>query len=303
MFTGEGSGIKRGDSGSDISVASPTGGRRSEAIKKAQEVEASLTPQQKEQIANIKAQIEPHPANVERRLTNFDVWRFITTNGWDDNKTLNHLTEYLDWWQNARPDLIKPITIRSELIQHKAFLGAHNNLGRPILSVIARNHLPENTTQDMVLKFAAFLAESTMNEIIETPGVSSYDLVISLKGFGYHNLDIGSAKEGAHVLQRYFPGDMLGRIFCVNNPFFLSVMFNSVKPFLLEKIKRKINFLKHTEDLYDVEEEDPKNPGRMVKIFSPEMFIPEFGGTATYALPDNDIFVHEAFPWRAQLNA
>jgi hypothetical protein len=144
--------------------------------------------------------------------------------------------------------------------------------GNPLILVHGGGHDPGWSPVEDVKIYALWMMEQAVAAMPE--GVDKVTLISDYSSFGYDNLDNGLLKEGAELLQKYYP-ERVGDVYIVNYPFIMWGIWQIVSLWVDEKTRAKFHFVNSDEELLQVA--DPS-------------IIPDFlGGSFADHMPEDNL--------------
>lgn len=176
--------------------------------------------------------------------------RFLRARKFNLEKALKQLKRYYEMRQ-SHDELFQnlhPKALQSAL-EHKLqiVLGRRDSQGRHIFIFRAGEWNPDKISLDDVFR-CNYLVLEEMTSAIETQ-VHGVIAIVDFSGFSFYQARQFTPKHAqrmVQVIQDSFPC-RFQEFHLVNQPYFLNVVFSLVKPFLSEKIRRRIHF--HGQDM------------------------------------------------------
>ncbi|KAI9079676.1 hypothetical protein K1719_038297 [Acacia pycnantha] len=184
--------------------------------------------------------------------------RFLRARELDIEKASAMFLEFLKWRRSFVPNgSISLSEVPDELAQNKTFMQGLDKKGRPITIVFGARHFQNKVGGlDEFKRFVVYSLDKLCSRM--PPGQEKFVGIGDIKGWGYSNCDIRGYLSALKILQDYYP-ERLGKLFIVNAPSIFMTAWKIVYPFIDQKTKKKIVFVKNNELksrlLEDIEED------------------------------------------------
>ena len=170
-------------------------------------------------------------------------------------------------------DMIQPVVDMNYVVTH-----GHDRVGRPIMWINIQNYNPNLMTRDQAMHFMCYLIDYAGT--LMKPNVDQYLIVCDMLNFGWSkfNMEIMKACIEVSGVSFFFPSffqtlysQRVYKVLVLNPGYVFSMMYSSVKPFLLERQRQRIVFV-------ETGKEAIKN--ELLKLISEETIPSNFGGMA-----------------------
>ncbi|KAK0530539.1 hypothetical protein OC834_003280 [Tilletia horrida] len=164
--------------------------------------------------------------------------RYLIATGWDVAAAKTRIRSTLEWRRSFQPECISPDEVKPEALTGKHFISGFDKQGRPIFTVCPRH---ENTKNyDQQLRYMVWSFERCI-QLMPT-GVTQLNLVMSLEGNNAaNNPPMSSSRTALNIMQGHYPC-RLARAICNRGPWFFSVFFRIISPFIDPVTRQKIFF-------------------------------------------------------------
>eukprot|EP01116_Phalansterium_solitarium_P008994 TRINITY_DN2297_c0_g1_i2.p1 TRINITY_DN2297_c0_g1~~TRINITY_DN2297_c0_g1_i2.p1 ORF type:complete len:297 (+),score=57.54 TRINITY_DN2297_c0_g1_i2:35-892(+) len=131
--------------------------------------------------------------------------------------------------------------IRSEAESRVAFWMGTDSVGRPVILVRPRLHLPQK--KNPTLLFALDLFEQACEIVYRKSGISELVVVLDFEGFSTQNFDLTFARTFVSWSRKYFK-NLLGASYSIRSPSYALVCWRIVRVFIPAVTLKKIFILK-----------------------------------------------------------
>ncbi|CAD6903081.1 unnamed protein product [Tilletia controversa] len=164
--------------------------------------------------------------------------RYLGAVNWDLAAAKVRIKATLEWRRSFQPECISPDEVKPEALTGKHFIGGFDKQGRPILTVTPRN---ENTkSYDRQLRYMVWSFERCIQ--LMPKGVFQLNLVMDLEGNNAaNNPPMSTSRAALNIMQNHYP-NRLARAICNRGPWFFTLFFRVVSPFVDPITRQKILF-------------------------------------------------------------
>ncbi|KAE8251659.1 hypothetical protein A4X13_0g3886 [Tilletia indica] len=164
--------------------------------------------------------------------------RYLGAVNWDLNAAKIRIKSTLEWRRSFQPDRISPDEVKGEALTGKHFIGGFDKQGRPIFTVCPRN---ENTKNyETQLRYMVWSFERCIQ--LMPKGVYQLNLIMSLEGnTAANNPPMSTSRTALNIMQNHYP-NRLARAVCNRGPWFFTLFFRVISPFVDPVTRQKIFF-------------------------------------------------------------
>lgn len=242
-------------------------------MKKGSGFLGDLDPEQEQALATFKQELAPLSLDPVK-YDDYFCLRFLRARKFDMEKSLLMVRNYFQWRTDFGTDHIFSFEF-SEVTELKKFYphGYHktDRQGRPIyiecLGKLDLKQIFEVTNTDRMIKYYVREYERTLLNRLpactQAAGVKVEQslTILDLEGFSMKMMSKQTydfIKIASSIAQDYYP-EMLGQMFIVNAPTLFSMLWSTVKKFVDEKTRNKIQIMNNKYQAALLELVDPEN--------------------------------------------
>lgn len=185
-------------------------------------------------------------------LTDQDIRRFCYARSYVPDEVYTMLTEYLKWRAEARPEDIGPNDprVKKEASTGKAYFLGYTKERLPLILVHGGGHDPVWSPLSDTKAYALYMLETAIKHM--PPDVTKFCLISDYSTFSViDNMDNDLLKEGARMLQAYFP-ERLGDIYLTNYSSIMSGIWSIVSYWVDERTRAKFHFVSDLQEILDL---------------------------------------------------
>jgi len=215
------------------------------------DIRSTLTEKQLSTLETLRESMQSYlKNNLERKwCSDYCLCRYLRARDWDLDKAKELLIESLSWRREYKPHCITAEDVLRELKNEgKMYRNGKDKLGR---SIIYMKPGLDNTTpekeKELKVKYLVYLLEKAILAMDETQGAEkivwiidyrNYSSPMGLSSFSYLKM----AKEIVDILQNHYP-ERLAVAFVISAPWFFSLFWKMVSPFLNDVTKNKLKII------------------------------------------------------------
>lgn len=178
-------------------------------------------------------------------LSDGDLMRFVRARELNVDKSMQLLVESIKWRLEVRPTELSTDTDAElagcEKLQTLWLSEQLDVMGRPVIYM-----KPGGANPHSVPKRVLFLVMQLEHAVARmTPPVTQFTWICDFSGYGQRARSPGGmqvARESLHVLQTNYC-ERLGAMFIINAPFFFSMVYTCMSPFMSARTKAKIQWI------------------------------------------------------------
>lgn len=189
--------------------------------------------------------------SLSYKFTDTTILRFLRGRQGDKDKALKAMLRHLKWRSEFKVDSIDPSTIQSEIDKRKIFCESFDKCGRPVVTILARNHDKQDRDFETMQRFIIYQLEVALK--MTRPEEEKILILFDLSEFSMQCMDYDVVKFLVQTLTFNYP-ETLSVALITNAPFIFSACWLVIKPWLDPVTAAKCTFLKR-EELSDYIEE------------------------------------------------
>ncbi|KAK0555754.1 hypothetical protein OC846_000400 [Tilletia horrida] len=176
--------------------------------------------------------------------------RYLKAVNWDLNAAKARIKATLEWRRSFQPERIPPDEVKPEALTGKHCISGFDRQGRPFFTVTPRH---ENTkTYDRQMRYMIWSFERCIQ--LMPKGVTQLNWVMSLEGQNQaNNPPLSYSRIALSLVQQHYP-ERLSRAICNRGPWFFSLFFKLISPFIDPNTRAKVFFNPHMTDFADPEQ-------------------------------------------------
>jgi len=178
------------------------------------------------------------------KFTDTAILRFLRGRQGDKEKAVRAMLRHLKWRSDFKVDSIDPSTIQSEIDKRKIFCESFDICGRPVVTILARNHDKQDRDFETMQKFIIYQLELALK--MTRPEEEKTLILFDLNGFSMQCMDYDVVKFLVQTLTFNYP-ETLSVALIVNAPFIFSACWLVIKPWLDPITAAKCTFIKREE--------------------------------------------------------
>jgi hypothetical protein len=209
----------------------------------------SLSPEQQQQLDNIKAKVdstltEPELIDIKNKVvTDYVYLRFLRARQFDLEKSYDMLYNMLKFrrdFQGIAVAGVNPATCVHEIQSGKGFFHGYDKQDRPVTYVLPRLHDPAITDPLENQRFTILQME--YGRAIMTPPCETATIVFDMTGVALKNIDMQSTKFMVNTFANYYP-ETLGQVLIYDAPWIVNGAWKVIKPWLDPVTASKVIFI------------------------------------------------------------
>ncbi|KAI3638019.1 hypothetical protein MIR68_003630 [Amoeboaphelidium protococcarum] len=168
--------------------------------------------------------------------------RYLRANNWQVEDAYRCLVLTLQWRKHYRPHFIRPEQVYENASCGKVYLNGFDKEGRCILYL--RNHLESSNDHAMNIRHLLFQTEKAI-QLMDQAGQGAEKLVLIFDFSKYsasNSVPMHVAKHFLHLFATHYP-ERLGVMFACEAPWYFSMFYKLISPFIHPVTKSKIRFV------------------------------------------------------------
>lgn len=211
--------------------------------------------------------------------------RYLRARDFDVKKSHKMLCSTLTWRKEFRPQHISPDDVEEEAVTGKLYRNGFDKMGRPVIYM--RSGRENTKTYDRQVRHLVYHVERAIASA--RPGVEQLVLFIDYTGFSMSNSPpMSISKQILNILMDHYP-ERLGMAIMVQQPWYFSVFWAAISPFLNSVTKAKIHMYKG-----DAE----KLLAKLLDYISPDAIEKQFGGSNAFEYVHDQYWPTERLVWQ-----